>query len=1240
MSSSYHESIALDCPRCKSHFTTGISLIVDLEEQPDLLPSIADGTLHHVRCRACGQELGTLDAPLLLYYPMMTPPLVFSPSDQATSEEDQQQQAIQLAQILEQQLGDAWRDEWLTQGLLFVRRSSLPDAIAEMIPRPTGRQEEPDHAPTPDSQGLLGALIANAGTPYPRSLDGEGYRRARDLIEAWLSGRGTSLRLSDLDDAVFMTLDAMIADAEPGSASATRLGEVKEQFVNLKRSLYRVAAQMETDTGEDTDSALVQQLENEHDEELRAVGRFIRAAKGPHTGRAYRYAEQRYERATDLLRLKLGTEHPAYRASLDNLRQMRLAMGDLAGGAIPIWEARTAPFAREEDERTYAGWMEYFAGLYSEAHDYASAAQLTRSYRRLSPSLFHEPRDNARFTERLAELSALAGEYASAYRAWYEALEIYSSVSGERSEDWAGCAGALGLFLCEKLQNYREAGPLLHTSLEIYQALFGRANPRTANAHSALVRYYRGQSDLKQARLHDQECRKIRRRLYGAKNPDADDNLLNAALLADTAGDLHEAERLFTRLLNRQIEKYGQGDLRTAETILYLGETLHRAGAIADARVCYENCLQVRHALLGPRHRDLAAAQEHLAIICVEQEQFQEALGLLRAVVHSDSRHMGELLSLGSEQYRTERIAGMKRRVDMLLTLAVDYLDVEQLNAEADEQFARRGGQGEYQRLSVVLYNLILRRKGLIEAIERRYRGDIRGGRFVPPEHTAARMQRLSEIHGRLAQTGLQAIHRGRPDRGDEEIASLLEEKERLERDLARLAPPWSVDEILENEVIASTTMELPDNSALVEFVQYVPFSFESPFAKDQTGAKPPRYLAFVLRALHPFYCELVELGDARQIDHLIRAFREAIRTGGGGAPDRDARTYKPEKAIEVEGAGEELRSLVFDRVLEKLGGRTRLFISPDGELSSVPFEALPARDNLHLIDTYCFSYITSGREAMRFGTESDGRNSTPSLIIGAPNYDLGGELADAGAPDGPEAAASRAASYRFNSLAGTRREVREVSSRLEGAGQKAQLLVDNEALESSVKDCQSPRILHVATHGFFLPAAGEVGAALQTLHDLPLVRTGLALAGANTALQGKPAPSKAEDGILTAEDVLTMDLRATELVVLSACDTGLGEVRVGEGVLGLQRAFRIAGAWSLIMSLWKVPDQITYALIVEFYNQLLAGVSRAEALRNAQLTIKAAHPAPLHWAGFICNGLPSAMKFTMATAEHNEAIG
>jgi len=227
-----------------------------------------------------------------------------------------------------------------------------------------------------------------------------------------------------------------------------------------------------------------------------------------------------------------------------------------------------------------------------------------------------------------------------------------------------------------------------------------------------------------------------------------------------------------------------------------------------------------------------------------------------------------------------------------------------------------------------------------------------------------------------------------------------------------------------------------------------------------------------------------------------------------------------------------------------------------------------------------------------------------------------------------------------FMRLPGTRVEGERIAAML---GVKA--LEGGSATKRSVENARSPRILHIATHGFFLPDQqrpsggkefqrdrGKTGAAdlanpLSRGMENPLPRSGLVLAGANTWLQGKAISPEAEDGILTAENASGLELLFTDMVVLSACQTRLGDIKAGEGVFGLRGAFLLAGAKKLVMSLWKIPDEETRTLMEGFYRSVLEGRPRAEALREAQLEIKAASPEPLFWGAFISQGDPGALR-------------
>jgi len=189
------------------------------------------------------------------------------------------------------------------------------------------------------------------------------------------------------------------------------------------------------------------------------------------------------------------------------------------------------------------------------------------------------------------------------------------------------------------------------------------------------------------------------------------------------------------------------------------------------------------------------------------------------------------------------------------------------------------------------------------------------------------------------------------------------------------------------------------------------------------------------------------------------------------------------------------------------------------------------------------------------------------------------------------------------------------------------EVLSGAEALEETVKAVRGPRLLHLATHGFFLVDQRRGDEETQAGLEDPLLRSGVLLAGASRTLAGAP-PSGLEDGVLTAYEAATLDLHGTELVTLSACETGLGDIRNGEGVFGLRRSFQVAGAQAVLMSLWAVPDRETQELMALFYDEWLAGHDKHDALRRAQGALRRmvqkryGQDLPYYWGAFVLVGL------------------
>jgi CHAT domain-containing protein len=391
----------------------------------------------------------------------------------------------------------------------------------------------------------------------------------------------------------------------------------------------------------------------------------------------------------------------------------------------------------------------------------------------------------------------------------------------------------------------------------------------------------------------------------------------------------------------------------------------------------------------------------------------------------------------------------------------------------------------------------------------------------------------------------------------------------------------------------------------------YRPFNAKATKPNEYWGT--PHYIAYVLHSTgEPKW---VDLGEAAPINQAVEDFRKALRFPLSSNVKPVARTLD-EKLMQP---------------VRKLLGNTRtVLLSPDSQLNLIPFAALVDENNRYLVENYSITYLSSGRDLLRL--QNPTKSSSAPVLIANPDYDNPGNSSV------PVATTRSTLNQRSTDLAqlqvgplpGTAMEAEAIAPMLPGVT----LLTGSQATENALKQLQSPKILHIATHGFFLNNVPLVappdfsgslfqeGVFKETLPtsgntENPLLRSGIALAGFN------PRQSGSEDGVLTALEAAGLNLSGTQLVVLSACETGLGDVANGDGVYGLRRALAVAGTESQLISLWAVSDFGTKDLMVSYYKRLMANVERSQALRQTQLEMlqNPQYQHPFYWAAFIPSG-------------------
>jgi len=431
-------------------------------------------------------------------------------------------------------------------------------------------------------------------------------------------------------------------------------------------------------------------------------------------------------------------------------------------------------------------------------------------------------------------------------------------------------------------------------------------------------------------------------------------------------------------------------------------------------------------------------------------------------------------------------------------------------------------------------------------------------------------------------------------------LTSLRNKKEDLEAEISKRSAEFRSQS--REVTLAGVQAAIPGDAALIEFVVYRPYDPKKEPSADAYGE--PHYIAYVITPRGEVQWR--ELGPAAEIDARVLAWRQSLSDPLRKDEHQLARAVD-QKLMEP------LRGL--------LGAATHILVSPDGALNLVPLAALVDEHGRYLIERLQITYLTSGRDLLSLQVRRESRQ--PPVVFADPAFGEPALVAvNAGVKTNP-AGTRPAVDYSrifFGPLPGAADEMRALKTLMPAAV----FVTGEQATKAALKKLSGPTLLHIATHGFFLTEAGTATAgntsAIGTRAgsagikiDNPLLRSGLALAGANQ--------SSKTDGVLTALEAAGLNLWGTQLVVLSACDTGLGEVKNGDGVYGLRRAFVLAGAESQLMSLWPVSDRSTRDLIVGYYRALLGGAGRGAALRQTQLQMLKIKPHPYYWAGFIQTG-------------------
>ena len=873
----------------------------------------------------------------------------------------------------------------------------------------------------------------------------------------------------------------------------------------------------------------------------------------------YQQALPLYQRALAIREDALGQEHPDTATSLNNLAILYKSMGDYQQ-ALPLYQRALAicQDALGPDHPDTAAGLNNLARLYESMGDYQQALPLyQRALAINEEALGAEHPRTAMSLNNLAALYEAMGDYQQALPLYQRTVAIHEKALSPAHPDTATSLNYLaGLY--ESMGDYQQALPRYKRALAIREVALGPEHPGTATSLNNLAGLYKPMGDFLQALLLYKRALAIYEKALGPEHPSTATSLNDMATLYVSMGDYQQALPLLQRALAIREEALGPEHRSTATSLNNLAVLYESIGDYQKALPLFQRALAIKEKALGPEHPSKATSLSNLALLRMDLNSPSAALKLAERKAVSTLATTANIFTFASERQRLTYqeqqypydLFGTLGSGSNLIRQALRYkglvLDsmVEDLRlAESSDDPATRELVTQMKSVKDQLNQLVFNTPSNLDA-----------------EARAKRAQREADLKGQL-----------------EDLQSRLA-RQGVEQGNVRRAFTITPEQV---------QAALPPDSVLVEFLRYGHY-----LGNDNWEA---RYGAVLLpKQGKPVWAPLP--GKAEDLEVQIAAYKALVRRQK--MPSRFALATNTQEGDKIDASL--LLTELYDKVwapVEKAlpPGTETVVISPDGELNFVSLATLITPQDTFLAEEYNITYVSSGRDLV---AENEDSPNEAHLLVGNPSF--GGEVKG----EGRGLALSRALDTRdltemnFAQLPHTLTECQGLEEFYQKRKQKVTTLLDDSATEARVRQAQAPQTLHLATHGYFLPEpeanrkfreqARQPGRQEPTLPlKDPMFRSGLALTGAQTTVNLRAKgenPDMKNDGLLTAAEVGLLNLKGTKLVTLSACDTGSGESRAGEGVLGLRRGFVQAGARNLILTLWPVADKETAQLMQEFY--------------------------------------------------------
>ena len=945
--------------------------------------------------------------------------------------------------------------------------------------------------------------------------------------------------------------------------------------------------------------------------------------------------------AKNIREKKLGKEHPQYAISCNNLASLYQDLDNYSKAESLYIEAmKINEKVYGKEHPSYALCCNNLASLYNDINNYKKTVFFYKEAKRIYEKIHGKQHpDYAMTCNNLALLYYNIGKYQKAEALYIEAKQIYKKIYGTEHITYAKNCANLAL-LYNTMGNYKKAEPLYIEAKQSYKNLFGKNHSLYAQSCGNLAVFYQETGNYKKAETLLIESSKIYKNIFGENNKDYAITISDLAVLYDDLGDYKKAETFYIKakkiieeqlgkkhniygnicgnlaLLYYNTERYKEAEIlgieakEITETIFgkehlnyaircnFLAGLYNAKGNYSKAKPLYIEAKNIKEKVLGRWHSSYALSCINLASLYDNAGNYQKAEPL-----YIEANEIITFLSKESTKFMSE-----KER-EKYLEEKISY------NFEVFHSFflTRRK---ENKKLAGIVYNNALNIKGQLLKSTIAVRKAILQSGDTALINTYNEMNTYGKILSR--QYALPIAKRRTDIKEVEEKLNVLEKK--LTRKTQNFAKVSNFDKV-DWQTIQNS---LKEDETAIEFIHFE-------YRNDTEWTDSTLYYALILRKEYK-YPKAVFLFEQKELTKMLQNVEN-------DDAQNVAKIYKSRSAkpfgIKPTTENLKLDSLIWQPIDNYLKTTKTVYISPTGLLNKIAFDALPYKDSILISDKYNIVYTSCTANIVQ-KTEFNFSDINDIALFGGIKYSANEtELKEANKNNKNNTSrayysSEKSRGVNWSYLSGTKKEIENIDILFK---KKAKSITTKtfsgvEASEEAFKSLENnaPSILHISTHGFYFPEPKTIkkdnsldNNIQYKYSDNPLVRSGLLLAGGNHAWSGEKPYTDMEDGVLSAYETSQLSFFKTQLVVLSACQTGLGDVKGSEGVFGLQRAFKMAGVDYIIMSLWSVPDTETQEFMSLFYENFFTEKEIKKAFDKTQKFMKNKYKGePYKWAAFV----------------------